>query len=131
MSKPMILNGPLAAVAILIGAEGQTTFLKEDGSGALVSNDGVASAIGAAESRADNSSDPDPKFKNENIGIVKQGLVFANAANDSYNFGEDLELNADGQTIEKITSDPLVATAAETKTVDANNPGLKIYINFA
>jgi len=126
MSKPMIISHPMAAVAI-----DARKFVKQDGSGAVTTNDGAATAIGISESKADNSATPDYKYKAEDIGVIKQGIVTVPVtAAAAYNIGDVVELDTDGQTVKAGTTNP-IGTAAETKTTASGDLGLKVYVNFA
>jgi hypothetical protein len=123
--KPIIVSLPLAAVAVSAGA-----FLKKDGAGAVTTNDTAGSEIGIAASKADNSASPDYKFKNANIGCIKQGIVVVTAVAATYNAGDIVEVATGGQTVQAHGSGSVIGSVVETKTLAA--PGdLKVYVNIA
>lgn len=123
--KPIIVSLPLAAVAVSGGA-----LLKMNGSGAVTTNDTAGSEIGIAASKADNSASPDYKFKNENIGCIKQGIVTMTAVAATYYAGSLVEVATGGQTVKALASGAAIGSVVETKVLSA--PGdLKVYVNFA
>lgn len=125
MTKPVIINAPLAVVAVTA-----KQWLKADGSGAVTVNDTAGSEIGLAESNADNTATPDPKYKNANVGVIKQGLVKINAVAAAYNWGDVVELATGGQNVQALTTGAPVGTVCETKTLSAAGE-LLVYVNVA
>ena len=125
MSKPIIINAPLAVVAVTA-----KQWLKADGSGAVTVNDTAGSEIGVAESSADNSATPNVLLKNENIGMIKQGLIKLNAVAATYNVGDLVELATGGQNLQAYSSGAIVGSVCETKVLAATGE-LLVYINLA
>lgn len=126
-SKSVVISAPVTATASVAAS----VFVKQDGSGGVVANDAAATAIGFTTSSADNTATPDYLHQAEDVGVVKQGLIRVPATvAAAYEFGDAVELQADGQTVVAGATNQ-IGTAAETKTTTSGDPELLVYVNFA
>jgi len=97
-------------------------YVKQDGSGGVVGNDGAATAIGMANAT---------KVAGELVGVIVSGIVKSPLTdNATYSFGDKLELKADGQTLTALAAGTLTAIAIETKTTTAPDNGLRVLLLF-
>ena len=105
-----------------VGTAGVTfaNFVKQDGAGGVVDNDGAATAVGYSNATKTTGK----------VGVIKNGLATVPATvAAAYNFGDALELAADGQTLQALASGTQVGIAAETKTTATGNLGLQALLS--
>lgn len=107
-----------------VGSTGVTGgyFVKQDGSGGVVNNDGAATAIGMANGT---------KTSGQTVGVITKGLVeVPTTVAGTYNFGDKVELAADGQTVQAYSTGTIIGTVAETKTTATGDLSLWVLISF-
>jgi len=116
MSKPMVVTAPCGANAIAA-----KNFVMQD-AGVIKLSDGTA-AIGVAMANKD--------IKN-NVGVIKQGVIKFPSANDTYNWGDEVEVAVDGITVQAVgTTNTVVGKVVETKTTTTPDNLVAVYVNFA
>lgn len=114
MVKPIVITADAGANAVLGG-----DFVQPDGAGFVEASDGTA-VIGRAETTKDSEN---------NVGVIKQGLIRVGTTNATYEFGDQVEWVA-GQKVVAFGAGSLVGTAAETKTTTTADNSLLVYMNL-
>lgn len=107
----------------VVGVGGITDgqFVKQDGSGGVIANDGAATGIGFANAT---------KVATKKVGIITNGLVWVPATDAAtYNFGDVVELKADGQTVTAGSTNPIGVCVA-TKTTASGDLSLQVLLDL-
>lgn len=108
----------------IAGSAGVTDkkFVKKDGSGNVVDNAAPADAVGVSNAT---------KTSGKSCGVIMEGFMKLTAVAGTYKFGEALELAADGQSLQAITTGDKVAMVAEPASVVLAAPGeLQVYLKM-
>ena len=96
-------------------------FVKKDGSGGVITNDAAGTGKGLANAT---------KAAADKVGVIVEGICqLPKTVNATYNFGDDVELDADGQTVKAGTTNK-VGIAIETKTTTADDNSLWVLIDM-
>jgi len=114
--KTYILTATVGATKVTSGQ-----FVKQDGVGGVIANDGAATGIGLANA----TKEPTKK-----VGVITNGLVWVPLTTPgTYNFGDVVELGSDGQTVAVGSTNPIGIVAA-TKTTTADDLSLQVLLDM-
>lgn len=121
--KPIILGADVLAGESIVAGQ----FVAIDGTGFVKASGTAGTEKGVAESSqiVGNS-----QYVGK-IGVVKQGLVSVPSVNDTYNWGDKVEVATGGQSVQALDKGTFVGTVAKTKTTTTDDNKVLIYINLA